>query len=576
MRREQKTGLIALTRRLFRMAAPEKKLLTLSTLTSVLGNAGHMGLMGFGALALLRAAGRIAAGSVALWCACMLLSAGCIVLCRYAEGYASHAGAYRLLAKMRVHMFETLRRLAPACLMDRQKGDVLSVAVSDIETIEFFFAHTIGPLCTVILLPCITLAVAWACHPLYVLALLPVYLIVSLGLPLLAIRTGRNIGMRYRTQLGELKSLLLQSVYGLRDIQIYGNGPARMALCRDKTRQINRSAHQLTLHRQLVTAAPTFFIYLARILVAAVAATRFLSGADPAGVVVLSCIVSASFSTTQSLTTVITSLLETYAAAERIFAIEDTVPLVRQAPDAKPVGAIERIDFCDVSFGYRADVQQPLRHLDLTIRRGEHIGLMGESGSGKSTLIRLLLRFWDPDAGEIRVNGMPLTQLDLSQLYRRVAVLEQDTFLFNDTLFQNIALGKPDATQQEVEQAAEAAGLHAWICTLPQGYQTHMGEMGNRISGGERQRIGIARTLLMQPDVLILDEPTSNLDVLNEKALLKTLREAYADKTVLMVSHRASTLTDCTRVLRVQDGALTTLRDSDAARGGGENGVGSV
>ena len=541
-----------MTGRLLRIAAPVKGTLAVSTLASILGNLAQMGIMGFGALLLLRCAGWVE-GSLWVFAGLMALSALLIVLGRYVEGVVSHAGAYKLLASMRVALFEKIRALAPACLMDRQKGDILNIAVSDIETVEFFFAHTIGPLFTVIILPCVTLGLALWFHPLFAAVLLPVYLVVSVVFPLIAVKAGRGVGLRYRTRLGELKSLVLESVYGLKDIQIFGFGPARLAQVEEKNREINKAAHGLTLHRQTVSSAPTFFVYLARILIIATASYLAVQGSShPVGTVVLSFVAAASFSSTQSLTMVVSSLLETYAAAERLFQIEDTQPQVTEPAHPKACGPIREICFDQVGFSYGGN--PVLRDFSLTLSGREKVGVMGESGVGKSTVLRLLLRFWNPQQGQITVNGIPIQEISLDELRRRIALLEQETFLTSGTLGENIALGKPDATREEIREAARQAGLADFIETLPQGYDTPMGEMGARLSGGERQRVGIARVLLLNPDVIVMDEPTSSLDVLHEKELLQTLEEACRDKLLLLVSHRPSTLTGCGRIVRLEQG----------------------
>ena len=541
-----------MTGRLLRIAAPVKGTLAVSTLASILGNLAQMGIMGFGALLLLRCAGWVE-GSLWVFAGLMALSALLIVLGRYVEGVVSHAGAYKLLASMRVALFEKIRALAPACLMDRQKGDILNIAVSDIETVEFFFAHTIGPLFTVIILPCVTLGLALWFHPLFAAVLLPVYLVVSVVFPLIAVKAGRGVGLRYRTRLGELKSLVLESVYGLKDIQIFGFGPARLAQVEEKNREINKAAHGLTLHRQTVSSAPTFFVYLARILIIATASYLAAQGSPhPVGTVVLSFVAAASFSSTQSLTMVVSSLLETYAAAERLFQIEDTQPQVTEPARPKACGPIREICFDQVGFSYGGN--PVLRDFSLTLSGREKVGVMGESGVGKSTVLRLLLRFWNPQQGQITVNGIPIQEISLDELRRRIALLEQETFLTSGTLGENIALGKPDATREEIREAARQAGLADFIETLPQGYHTPMGEMGARLSGGERQRVGIARVLLLNPDVIVMDEPTSSLDVLHEKELLQTLEEACRDKLLLLVSHRPSTLTGCGRIVRLEQG----------------------
>lgn len=541
-----------MTGRLLRIAAPVKGTLAVSTLASILGNLAQMGIMGFGALLLLRCAGWVE-GSLWVFAGLMALSALLIVLGRYVEGVVSHAGAYKLLASMRVTLFEKIRTLAPACLMDRQKGDILNIAVSDIETVEFFFAHTIGPLFTVIILPCVTLGLALWFHPLFAAVLLPVYLVVSVVFPLIAVKAGRGVGLRYRARLGELKSLVLESVYGLKDIQIFGFGPARLEQVEEKNREINKAAHGLTLHRQTVSSAPTFFVYLARILIIATASYLAAQGSPhPVGTVVLSFVAAASFSSTQSLTMVVSSLLETYAAAERLFQIEDTPPQVTEPVHPKACGPIREICFDQVGFSYGGN--PVLRDFSLTLSGREKVGVMGESGVGKSTVLRLLLRFWNPQQGQITVNGIPIQEISLNELRQRIALLEQETFLTSGTLGENIALGKPDATREEIREAARQAGLADFIETLPQGYDTPMGEMGARLSGGERQRVGIARVLLLNPDVIVMDEPTSSLDVLHEKELLQTLEEACRDKLLLLVSHRPSTLTGCGRIVRLEQG----------------------
>jgi ATP-binding cassette subfamily C protein len=547
----------SMTKRLFAMAKPAKGLLTASTLASIIGNISQMGLMGFGAMVILACDGKLTAGSPALWGALAGLSGLLIVLCRYTEGVASHAGAYRLLADMRVHLFSTLRTLAPARLIDRRQGDVLSIAVADIETIEFFFAHTIGPLFTVILLPCLTLVLAATISPMMMLVLLPIYLVISLLLPAIAIRAGKSIGMRYRQSLGKLKSLVLESVYGLKDIQIFGWANARLKAVQQQNSAVNRAAHALTLHRQTVTAAPSFFVYLARILILAVASSLMSKTAmDASGIVVLSFAAASSFSSTQSLTMVISNLLETYAAAERIFTLEDTPPAVAEAKNPDSIGPIRHIEFRKVSFSYGDDHSMQVNDLNLSIGPEDKVGIIGESGVGKSTILRLLLRFWDVKEGEILINAKPLSSLSTQELRRRIAVLEQDTFLFDASIAQNIAIGRPEASPEQIEQVAQRVGLHDFIMTLPEGYDTQMGQMGARLSGGERQRIGIARTLLMNPDVLVMDEPTSNLDVLNEKGLLKVLEDQYQDKMILLVSHRPSTLVCCNRVVRMKNGKV--------------------
>ena len=557
---EHKQSLLTLTKRLLKIAATLKKFFVISTIVSIIGNIAQMGLMGFGAAFILSVAGKLKYANSVTYCILMIMSGILIVTCRYLEGYFSHAGSYELLAKMRVDMFGTLRKLAPGSLIGRNNGDIMAIAIADIESIEFFFAHTIGPLFTVILLPLVTLIIAGSVDMLFVYALLPIYLIISVIIPILAIKLGRNIGIGYRQKLGELKIFLLDSVYGLSEIQIFDYGKRRNEELEAVNRNINRSIHQLAYHRQLVVSTPTFFIYLARIAVIAVASYLALKGnIDTTGIIILSFLVSASFSSTQSLTTVVSSLLETYAAAQRYFDLEDMVPVVNEIVEPKELKNIDKIEFINVSFSYPEINRKIIENMNLTINFKDKIGLVGESGIGKSTLIRLLLRFYDVTSGQILINGIDIKEYSLQDLHQRIGTLEQDTFLFNDSIAANIALGKPKATKEEIVKAAQMAGIHELIISLPEQYDTMMGELQNRLSGGEKQRIGIARVLLVDPDFLVMDEPTSSLDVINEKGLLKTLAEQFENKTWLIVSHRPSSLTGCDRVIKLENKQIYEL-----------------
>lgn len=541
-----------MNRRLLAIGRPIRKYIAISTIASVVGALSHMGLMGFGALWLLAAAGfcdgMITYAALTITCAVL------IALCRYLEGLFSHLGAYGILAKMRVHLFDAIDRISPAYMIGRETGDIMNIAVADIETLEYFFAHTIGPMFTVILLPITTVVLAWFVNPLYALVLIPIYIMISVVLPLGALIAGRGIGMRYREQLGDLKSRILESVYSIRDIQIFGAGNRKMEDVMQANRQVNKAAFGLTLHRQTIASFPNFFIYLARILILVCAGYLASKGIDhPVGTIAISFTATASLSSSFSLTFVVTSLLEAYGAAERIFKIEDTLPQTEEPETPVVCGEIETIEFKDVTFAYPNTERRILDHFNYVIHKGDQIGIAGESGAGKSTLLRLLLRFYAPSEGQILINGIPLNQISFSELHQRIAFLEQDTYLFDMTIAKNIGIAKPEASMEEIKDAARRAGIAEFIDTLPDGYDTDMGQMSARLSGGERQRIGIARILLRNPDICLMDEPSSALDALHEKELLHTLKTAYAGKTLLLISHRGSTLTGCNRILRAED-----------------------
>ena len=545
-----------LVSRLVKKATPIAKYLMISTLASIVGNLSHMGVMGFGALWIMKVAGIVTTGS-AWFYACMMLLCGLLIaLCRYLEGVFSHLGAYGILAKMRVDLFTSINRLAPAYLIDQKIGDVINIAVGDIETLEYFFAHTIGPMFTVILLPVTTVVIALQFNPFYAYVLIPVYLIISIIIPLVGLYLGREIGKEYRKDLGKLKAVILENIYAIKDIQIYHASDEKIAQVMQYNEQVNKDMHVMTMHKQALSSAPNFFVYLGRVMILVVAAYLLSNGiGNPVGTIVISFIATASFSSTFSLTFVVIHLLEAFAAAERIFLIEDANPLTADPKESVRIDHVECIDFEDVSFTYPKTNREILKHFNLSIQNQEHIGIVGESGSGKSTILRLLLRYYPIQTGKIRINKISLDQFSFEELHRHIAVLEQDTYLFNDTIAQNIAIAKPEATMDEIRLAAKRAGIDDFIMSLADGYNTHMGQMSSRVSGGERQRIGLARIMLKQPDVIILDEPTSALDVLHEKELLHTLEKEFKDKMILTISHRLSTLTYCDRIIQVKDGS---------------------
>ena len=545
-----------LASRLIKKARPIAKYLTISTLASIVGNLSHMGVMGFGALWIMKVAGIVTTGG-AWFYACMMLLCGLLIaLCRYLEGVFSHLGAYGILAKMRVDLFTSINRLAPAYLIDQKIGDVINIAVGDIETLEYFFAHTIGPMFTVILLPVTTVVIALQFNPFYAYVLIPVYLIISIIIPLVGLYLGRGIGKEYRKDLGKLKAVILENIYAIKDIQIYHASDEKITQVMKYNDQVNKDMHAMTMHKQALSSAPNFFVYLGRVMILVVAAYLLSNGiGDPVGTIVISFIATASFSSTFSLTFVVIHLLEAFAAAERIFLIEDANPLTIDPKESIRIDHVECIDFEDVSFTYPKTNREILKHFNLSIQNQEHIGIVGESGSGKSTILRLLLRYYPIQTGKIQINGISLDQFSFEELHHHIAVLEQDTYLFNDTIAQNIAIAKPEATMDEIRLAAKRAGIDDFIMSLADGYDTHMGQMSSRVSGGERQRIGLARIMLKQPDVIILDEPTSALDVLHEKELLHTLEKEFKDKMILTISHRLSTLTYCDRIIQVKDGS---------------------
>lgn len=472
---------------------------------------------------------------------------------RYLEQYFGHHVAYKLLAIMRVDLYDNLRKLSPAKMLDKKNGDVVSTAISDIECIEIFFAHTVAPIVIAIVISIVSLVLCAVIWPMIALVMLPFYLIIGIVIPIFSARSGRDTGRAYRSLLGDLKSYLIDSLKGIKEIIVFGKGTERLAEIDKKGNEINGVLHKLIRHRNFVMALPDLGRTLSRVAVMAICSYGMMIGeVGIGGAAVLMVVLAASFTPVIAISGLSGSLLQTFAAAERVFALEDEKPQVVDPVNPKKMGANSgEICFNNIGFTYPTRPNVVIDDFNMTAQKGEKIAFVGESGSGKSTALRLLLRYWDPNEGEILVGGTNIKDLTLKECRNNFAMLSQVTWLMNDTIEENIKIGNPNATYEEVVEAAKRACIHEFIENLPDGYQSNAGEMGSRLSGGERQRIGIARVCLRNTPIMILDEPTSSLDTLNEKSILKTLYTEFKDRTIITVSHRASTVAGCDRVYRL-------------------------
>ena len=492
------------------------------------------------------------------------LPAGMLVFCTilipitYDFGmFKGHDVAYHLLAILRTEMFGEIERLSPAKLTGERKGDIISTLMADVDTLEIFFAHLIAPIATAVVCTIFSLAFIAVRAPSLALIVIPFYAYVGVISPILIAKAGRGKGRQYRQDLGDLKSYILDSLRGLKEVLVFRNGQERLDNIDERGHRMNRLQLGISRQNALLMSVPNFIIQLSRILAFAVCGSLVARrGLDPYNAIVLMLMVPATFDPLTQLSTSTTGLIQTFGAAERVFALIDEPAQVEDTGTQEFPARIKSIAFENVSFAYPGTTVKVLDDFSMTVHGGENVGIMGQSGCGKTTMMHLLLRFYDPDEGAVKVNGTDIRQFTLESLRRGISMMQQDTLLFNDSLLNNIKLGKPDATDEEVIAAAKRASIHDLIQTLPDKYETKAGELGGRLSGGEKQRIGIARTLLKDSELMLFDEPTSSLDILNEKGLLKTIDENFADKTVLMISHRSSTLGECDRVFHIRDGHL--------------------
>ncbi|OPX75502.1 MAG: Molybdate/tungstate import ATP-binding protein WtpC [Methanosaeta sp. PtaB.Bin018] len=475
----------------------------------------------------------------------------------YLGPYLAHVAAYRILVALRDEFYRVIEPLAPARLSRQRTGDLVSTAVSDIEILELFFAHTAGPAVVAVVVPILSLT-ALAAISLRLAEVLLVFLILLALMPRLAFYLGSALGDRLREELALVNAQVLDSLQGMRDILAFGYGKRRLdELTLNSNSLVGLQARQAK-NVGLQSAASVSIVSMGIIGVLLSASILVSRGELAQGYLPIAVILASSvFTSLMSVVEISKQLSQALAGARRLFRILDAEPAVKDVGINSIPGPVEpSVTFEHICFGYSPDGPQVLKDLSFGVPAGSTVALVGMSGAGKSTVISLLMRFWDPVSGKIMLGGRDLRSYPLQELRQHFSVVTQDVFLFNDTVRENIRLGRADATDSEVEEAAAKALIHDFILSLPQGYDTFVGERGIRLSGGERQRIAIARALLKDAHVLILDEATSSLDAETERAIKETLLEKSAGCTTIMVAHRLSTVVDADCIFVMKDGRV--------------------
>ncbi|EAG8558928.1 ABC transporter ATP-binding protein [Listeria monocytogenes] len=469
----------------------------------------------------------------------LFVMVGCGVLrgvARYLEQYLNHDIAFRLLAIIRERIFSTLRKLGPARLSGKKSGDLITAITSDVEALEVFFAHTISPVFIALGTTIVTVRFLGMYDTGLALILLLGQILVGVFLPMISYKRNKKIGTAYQTEFVGLNQAVMENIASLQDIFQFKLGEARLANLTDRGEKLNKQYQKrLRQGSELQILGEWVLIGTATLILVLGSFWQL-----PLETILIGTVLSlSSFGSVLALNALGTALLTTFASGKRLYALTEEKPVVTFN------GLLELSDFESAELNkvrFSHDGKQAiLSGLSLDLPKGKWLGIGGESGSGKSTLVKMLMRYWDPD-GEVNLNNQPLPKITESSLHQMEGVMEQSTFLFEDTIGNNIRLGKKAATLDEVKEAARKAAIDKWIEILPEGYDTKIGGQARNLSDGERQRIGLARLFLHDAPLLLLDEPTSNLDYINEQAILNTLRSEIQDKTVLVISHRKTTL----------------------------------
>lgn len=476
---------------------------------------------------------------------------------RYAEQSCNHFIAFKLLALIRDKVFRALRKLCPAKLEGRDKGDLISVITSDIELLEVFYAHTISPAAIALLFTVIMCLFIGSFNALLGLLALAAYLIVGLLIPLVVSGLSGDNGLKYRAGAGELSAFVLDSLRGLSETLQYNQGAKRLGEMNARSDALSADEEKMKRIAGRNSAVTNVVILVFDLLMLFASVSLYRTGeVGFAGVLIPTMAMMSSFGPCVALAALGSTLQNTFAAGNRVLDILDETPVTADITD-KPETTFDGAAAKNLSFSYASTGERILSDLSLDIPKGSVVGITGRSGSGKSTLLKLFMRFWRATSGEADISGRSVDEINTADLRGMESFVTQETHLFHDSVRNNLKIAKLDATDEEIKNACKKASVHDFIMTLPQGYDTPVGELGDTLSGGERQRIGLARAFLHDAPLMLLDEPTSNLDSLNEAVILRSLREEKSGRTIMLVSHRKSTMRICDKVCSVEHGRLS-------------------
>ncbi|MBP3902809.1 thiol reductant ABC exporter subunit CydC [Turicibacter sp.] len=544
---------------MMRLLKELKPLVGVMMITITLGVLGFLTAISIASFAAVALGTLVEGATIVSFKAAITIMAVCAVmrgLLRYGEQLSGHYIAFKILYLLRDKIFAKLRTLAPAKLEGRDKGDLISLITSDIELLEVFYAHTIAPIAIAILTNSMITALLWFIHPIYGVLAAFFFILVGFVVPYASSKLVSEAGVNYRREFGSSNQYILDSLRGLKEILLFNQGQERLTQLNQKSEELNESIRKIKDHEGIVTGITSTIITLAMLVFLGVGAYLYSIGAVTLTLVLVALVVIASsFGPVVALSNLSNTLAHTFACAERLFELLDEMPQVEEVSGQMPL-TMNEMTLDRVSFAYPNSDHLLLDEASIHIEKGEKLALIGESGIGKSTFIKLLMRYFDTKKGHVFIDGTNIKSIPTASLRLKQTLVSQETYLFNDTIENNIKIGCKDASLEEVIEAAKKASIHEFIESLPKGYQTKVGELGGMVSSGEKQRLGLARAFLHNGDVLILDEPTSNLDALNEGSILKSIQDYGQDKTVILISHRKSTTAVCEKVYRLENQKL--------------------
>ena len=475
---------------------------------------------------------------------------------RFVEQYCNHYIAFKLLAVLRDKIFSALRRLCPAKLESKQKGSIIAMLTSDIETLEVFYAHTVSPICIALTVSAAVMIFVGLVSSWWLALVAAIgYIAVGIVAPLISSSAMKEAGVKYRACFSAFNAYFLDSIKGIKDIVLNNAGETRKRGVSERSDALSGYTRELKYKIANATAATEFTVSFMTLIAAGAAVALVAAGEISIGKAIIGVVaIFGSFGPVIAISALPGNLTQTFASGDRVLKLLNEKPVVENIENGEDF-LFEDLEVKDLCFSYEKD-KEVLKDICLNAKRGEIVGIVGKSGCGKSTLLKLLLRFWSKDGGSISYCGKDIEEINSSSLTDNVTMVSQSTYLFDDTIEENLRVAKEDATEEELERACRRASVHDFIVSLPEGYETRAGALGDNLSAGEKQRIGLARAFLRGSGLILLDEPTSNVDSINEGMILRSLAEQKKDKAIILVSHRESTMAIADRVYRIENGRI--------------------
>ena len=467
---------------------------------------------------------------------------------RYVEQLCNHFIAFKLLAIIRNKVFRALRRLAPAKLEGKEKGNLISLITSDIELLEVFYAHTISPIFIAFVTSVIVVSILFAYSVKAAIFAMISYLIVGIFLPIFSSKSGKKEGLELRNEFADLNSYLLDSLRGMKEVIQYSYGEKRLDYIDETTVKLNRKQERIKVFEAQNRGFTTSIVALLGLIMFVIMKNEMVDIFDINKLIVVTVLFMSSFGPVIALSSLSANLRSTFASGDRVLNILEEKPQVLEVYDQNKT-YFRDLKIEDITFSYNDEII--LNNFNLSLENGEKLAIFGKSGSGKSTLLKLIMRFWDVDKGEIKISDRNIKQVNTKDLRDIENYMTQETYLFQGSILENIKIAKKDASLNEVIEACKKASIHDFICSLKDGYETNVGELGEKLSSGEKQRIGLARVFLHDAPLYILDEPTSNLDALNEGIILNAISKEE-NKSMLIVSHRKSALNIADKTIEIK------------------------